>query len=370
MTNVCRKRSRRLIGWSIVVIGTCLAALVQAQNGPPPAPVVVAETTRTELAPMVSIPGTVVSRHDSRIASEVTGRVIWIADVGTVVDKGDRVARLENTTLEIQKGEYRGLVTRESARLTFLEPEVKRLEALEAENNAAESLLDQRRSELEVARGDLEVARARLRQIEDQLAKTTIVAPFDGIVVERIANLGEMINELDEVARLVAPQSIEVVARAPLNAVAFLSVGREVELYNDYRSGGGTVRTIVPFGDPQSHMFELRLDVPAEAWIIGESIRLDVPTAKPREVIAVPRDALVLRREGAFVFRINAEQTAEKVDVTTGASDGDLIEVVGELSVGDLVVTRGAERLRPGQPVMVTNTSEGGGGPSVAGPAQ
>ena len=319
----------------------------------PPAPVVVDEVRRTEISPTVSIPGTVVSRADSRLATEVEGRVIWFADVGTVVAQGDPVVRLESTTLEIQRDEYRGQVERERGRLTFLEPEVERLEILAAESNAAESLLDQTRSNLEVARGDLAVAEARLRQVEDQIAKMTILAPFGGVVSERSINPGEMINRLDEVIRLVSPQSMEVTARAPLNAVAFLDVDSQLPIHNDYRRGAGDVRAIVPFGDPQSHMFELRIDVPAEQWIVGESVRVEVPTEAPKQALAVPRDALVLRREGAFVFRVGPEQRAQRVPVTPGAGDGDLIEVEGALAAGDVIVIRGAERLMEGQPVQV-----------------
>ncbi|MDE0004362.1 MAG: efflux RND transporter periplasmic adaptor subunit [Rhodospirillaceae bacterium] len=326
------------------------------QMGFPPAAVVVDEVRRTEISPTVSIPGTVVSRADSRLATEVEGRVTWFADVGTVVAQGDPVVRLESTTLEIQRDEYRGQVERERGRLTFLEPEVDRLEILAAESNAAESLLDQTRSNLEVARGDLAVAEARLRQVEDQIAKMTIVAPFDGVVSERSINPGEFINRLDEVIRLVSPDSIEVTARAPLNAVAFLEAGAQLPIYNDYRRGPGTVRAIVTFGDPQSHMFELRIDVPAEQWIVGESVRVDVPTEAPKQALVVPRDALVLRREGAFVFRVGPEQRAQRVPVMPGVGDGNLIEVDGALAAGDVIVIRGAERLMEGQPVQVTGS--------------
>ena len=322
-------------------------------TGLPPAAVVVDKAQRTEIAPTISIPGTVISRADARLATEVEGRVIWFADVGTEVAEGDPLVQLESTALEIQREEYRGQVQREQARLVFLEPEVERLRTLTAQSNAAESLLDRTQSDLEVAHGDLAVANARLMQIEDQISKMTILAPFDGVVSERSVNLGEMINRLDEVIRLVSPQTIEVTARAPLNAVAFLEPGSQLPIYNDYRRGTGAVRAIVTFGDPQSHMFELRIDVPAENWIVGENVRIDVPTARPKEVLAVPRDALVLRRDGAFVFRVGPGQRAERVPVAPGVGDGDLIEVEGSLSPDDVIVIRGAERLLEGQPVRV-----------------
>ena len=307
---------RRMVQAAICGAAVAIPLWSAAQQGAfPPAPVVVDKVRRTEISPTVSIPGTVISRADSRLAAEVEGRVIWFADVGTVVSQGDPLVRLESTTLEIQREEFRGRVERERARLTFLEPEVERLRILAAESNAAESMLDQTRSNLGVARGDLTVAEAQLGQIEDRISKMTIVAPFDGVVSERLINPGEMINRLDEVIRLVSPQSIEVTARAPLNAVAFLEAGLQLSIYNDYRRGTGAVRTIVTFGDPQSHMFELRIDVPADHWIVGESVRLDVPTAPPKQALVVPRDALVLRRDGTFVFRVGPEQRAQRLKV-------------------------------------------------------
>ena len=121
----------------------------------------------------------------------------------------------------------------------------------------------------------------------------------------------------------------------------------------------GTVRTMVPFGDGRSHMFELRIDISPVPWRVGESVRLAVPTAEPVEVLAVPRDALVLRRDGATVFRITEDGTAERVPVQPGLGDGMLIGVTGGLNRGDRVVVRGAERLRPGQPVRILDDNPG-----------
>ncbi|MFQ5487884.1 MAG: efflux RND transporter periplasmic adaptor subunit, partial [Gammaproteobacteria bacterium] len=84
-----------------------------------------------------------------------------------------------------------------------------------------------------------------------------------------------------------------------------------------------------------------------------------VPTAAPRRALVVPRDALVLRRNGIAVYRLTADGGAERVAVRTGIAQGAFIEVLGELSPGDRVITRGGERLRPGQKVRVLNEAEG-----------
>jgi RND family efflux transporter MFP subunit len=199
------------------------------------------------------------------------------------------------------------------------------------------------------------MARVQLGLTQISMHVTQIRAPFDGIVTERLRNIGERLNVADEVIRVVDPNSLEVVARAPLNTVNFIKDRAVLEMHNDYRSDVASVRTIVPFGNPQSHMFEVRLDADPEIWTVGESVRLAMPTAEVKQVLTVPRDALVLRREGASVFRVKDDMTAEQVKVITGLSDGIHIEVIGDVAAGDQVVTRGAERLSTGMEVSVND---------------
>ncbi len=365
MTNMTRRTRNLLVAFGM--LAALALPMAAAAQGMPPPPVTVATVTQTRLAPTISVPGTVISREDSRLAAEVEGRLTWVAEVGTTVAAGDSVARIDDKQLKLQQAENRGLVAREQARLTFLVPEVERLRSLAAQDNLAKSQLEQTISDLGVARSDVIVAQARLEQTEDLLARASIEAPFDGTVTERLQNIGERVNTGQQIVRLVSAGELEIVARAPLQAVHFLDVGGDVAMHNDYRAATGKVRTIVPFGNPESHMFEVRIDVDPQKWIVGESVRVSVPTAEPQEVTAVPRDALVLRREGTSVYRINDDvcgddetpcQTAEQISVVTGLGDGTMIQISGDVHPGDSVVVRGAERLRPGQPVTVTGSSE------------
>ena len=101
-------------------------------------------------------------------------------------------------------------------------------------------------------------------------------------------------------------------------------------------------------------MFEVRLNIDPDVWTVGESVRLSMPTAVAKEVLTVPRDALVLRREGTFVYRIDDELKAEQVNVITGLGAGKLIEVIGNIKPGDRIVVRGAERLNTGAMVQIS----------------
>jgi RND family efflux transporter MFP subunit len=342
----------------VTAVGLAAATSALAQDMPPAAVVVDSVQLRL-IAPSIEVPGTVVSRFDARLASELEAKLEWIAEVGTGVKEGDTLARLENITFRLLEMEAQSRVKREQARVTFLRSEKERLEQLAENNLSAKSQLDQTTSDLAVAESEEEIAKAQLGQAQVAMHITEIRAPFDGIVTERLRSIGERLSVADEVIRLVDPNSLEIIARAPLNTVNFIDQSDELEIHNDFRQGKATVRTIVPFGDPQSHMFEIRLNADPEVWTVGESVRLSMPTADEKAVLSVPRDALVLRRQGASVFKVNNDNKVEQIKVITGLGAGPFIEVIGDMNPGDRVVIRGAERLSTGMEVNITGGPNG-----------
>ncbi|MEO6690032.1 MAG: hypothetical protein ABIS07_11880, partial [Dokdonella sp.] len=87
--------------------------------------------------------------------------------------------------------------------------------------------------------------------------------------------------------------------------------------------------------------------------LVGNAIEVSLPERDVAKTMAVPRDALVMRADGSYVFRVTSDGGSERVSVRAGASDGQLTAVEGLLNAGDLVVVRGAERLAPGQKVQI-----------------
>jgi RND family efflux transporter MFP subunit len=333
------------------------AAIAYAQDDWGAVSVVTDYATMQTLAPSVEVPGTVVSRFDSRLASELDAKLVWIAEVGTEVEEGDTLARLEDITFKIREMEAESLIEREQARVTFLESELQRLQQLSERNLSAKSQFDQTVSDLAIAKSDQRIAEAQLGYAKIAMHITQVRAPFDGVVTERLRNIGERLNVADEVIRLVNPKSLEVVARAPLSTVNFIDKGDVLSVSNEYRDSDATIRTIVPFGNPQSHMFEVRLDADPALWTVGESVRLTMPTDEAQEVLAVPRDALILRREGTSVFKVTDQSTVSQVKVVVGLGAGHLIEVFGDLVAGDEVVIRGAEGLSDGMTIEIVRAA-------------
>jgi multidrug efflux pump subunit AcrA (membrane-fusion protein) len=106
-----------------------------------------------------------------------------------------------------------------------------------------------------------------------------------------------------------------------------------------------------------------------DGWPIGSAVRVDLPAARTGGAsLVVPRDAVIVRADGAHVFRVGKDNTAERVTVRVGNGDAKRVEVTGALAAGDRVIVRGGERLRPGQAVTVAST--GGATKSAAAPAE
>jgi IMP cyclohydrolase len=86
---------------------------------------------------------------------------------------------------------------------------------------------------------------------------------------------------------------------------------------------------------------------------VGQLVSVAIPISVGQSTLTVPRDALVLRQSGQYVYRINAENIAERISVDIGDTEGELIAVTGALQEGDAVVIRGAESLSDGAPVRI-----------------
>lgn len=339
-----------------LVLALSQAVPAAAQPGGGPALVRVAEASMQNLSSESLVPGTVVSRNDARLAAEVEGRLMQVADVGTHARQGDAVAVIEDRVLRLRQAELEADVRRVEARLGYLEREVERIGRLAESNLAAVNQLEQVRSDRDIARGELEVTRARLAQNEDRLARTRILAPYDGVVVERLMTPGERVLEGSAVVRLVDQQRLEVIARAPLEYIGFSEPGQLIELRAGETAALGQIRTVVAVGDENTHQFELRIDLDGAPFPVGQTLRVAVPTSARRDVLTVPRDALVLRPEGISIFVVGADNEARQVTVTTGIGAGDRIEVRGPVAAGDRVVIRGNERLQPGQAVSIMDS--------------
>ncbi|TDR35572.1 RND family efflux transporter MFP subunit [Tahibacter aquaticus] len=345
--------SLSLVLTALLAAPTALTVAAEPAPAAPAATVSVAQAVSSKLSPQRWVPGSVVSRDDARIASVAAGRVIEIAEVGTVVKKGERLAKLDDVSLGLRLEQARASAGRAKAQRDLASTQMSRLARLAPGNAVAQTQLDEARASLEGANQELARADAERRSIEHDMSETDIRAPFSGVVSERFAQRGEYLQTGAAVAHLVDTQRLEARVQAPLALAPQVKAGQEIQVRLHGATQPVTVRAVVPVGDERSRQFELRVSLPEGFALVGTAVEVALPESGGELALTVPRDALVLREAHTYVMRVKADNTAEQVEVRAGAARDALVEVTGQLSPGDRVIVRGAERLSPGQAVRV-----------------
>ena len=332
------------------------AAQVVAQQPPAASVVQVAEVTRVELAPTVAVPGTIYSHNEMQITAGIAGQLEMVAEPGTVVSSGQPVARVDTRPLQLQRAEQEALLERAEINVRQLSSQLRRQRELQNESLVSEFELEQTEANRDLAVSDANITRVRIRQIDDQIRRAVIRAPFTGVVISRERRAGEDVARGEILGEMTDIQNLEVRAFVPLKHLPRTRVGQSLDIFATDARHTGTIRALVPTGDVRSQTFEARVDLPPLAtgdWTVGQLVSVAIPIRAIELALTVPRDALVLRANGSFVYRINGENKAEQIAVELGDSAGDLIAVSGALAEGDRVAIRGAENLTEGAAVRI-----------------
>jgi RND family efflux transporter MFP subunit len=339
----------------------CLAAFTTSvfAGGPPPAIVQVEGAIDIEIAPFIWVSGTVIGRFDSKIAAEVEGVLNNVLEVGDRVNKNDVIAKVDDKTYRLIRDEIKAAIAPIEAMVEFHHLEAERLGKLAKNNNAARNQLDQTQANRDEALARIGIVKAKLAMADDDLNRTIVRAPFSGVIVERFKAAGERVDTGEQIVRLINTDKLEIQLRIQQKSFAHIKAGDTLTIAGPESEVGGIVRTVIPVGDDVSRLYEMRIEFNREDWSVGTAVQVATPVNKNQKVIAVPRDALVIRRSGVVIYRINNENQAELVPVKTGVANTTHIQVIGDVNENDKIVVRGNERLRPGQTVQVISSING-----------
>ena len=114
--------------------------------------------------------------------------------------------------------------------------------------------------------------------------------------------------------------------------------------------------SVIPNTDPRSQTFEVRIQIPThlnEFWTAGQLVKVTVPIQDSHPSLTIHRDALILRKDGTFVVKVDGQNKVHRLLVKVGKGTVDRVTIQGDLHSGDKVAIRGAERLKEGQRVVV-----------------
>lgn len=342
-------RSVRLA--SVLAVLCPVAVLAQP---PQPVGVVVSEARVVEVADRVEALGTLRANEAVTITATVTETISAIHfEDGQRVEAGD-------VLVEMTSREQHARLEEAQARLAEAEQQYERVRSLEASGSASASLLDERRR-------DLRAARATLAAIESQLADRLIKAPFDGVVGLRNISLGALVEPGDVITTLDDDRVMKLDFPVPSLFLPSLTPGLEIEARAaalGEQTFEGVVASVSSRVDPVTRSVQVRALIPNPERRLRPGLLMQVQLLRdPREAVMVPEAAILQRGSEHAVLVVDenedGETVAQRREVRVGLRQPGKVEIVAGLSPGERVITHGADKARPGQPVAIKATDAG-----------
>lgn len=329
----------------IVAVALALAACYSkkrtATESLPRVAVRVAEVTDKARTSNEEVVGTVRPKLHAVIEAKVSGKIekLLVAP-GQQVKAGDLLAQLD--AREIQAKLDQTLAVREQA--------TRDLER-------ARKLFEQKitsQAEFDTVLARERVAAGAVTETQTALGYTKIVAPFDGVVTRKLADVGDLAAPGKPILEMEDPAAFRFEADVPEALMSEIRIGEKlpVRISAVTTDLEGTVVEMAPVADPSSRTFLVKLDLPpTEGVRSGQFGRVLVPTGKT-DAVWVPTSALIVRGQMETVF-VAMNQHAQLRLVRTGKRTNSEVELLAGLSRGEEVVIEGAPELHDGQSIAI-----------------
>lgn len=319
----------------------------------PAAPRAAVEVARVRAATVVEeigAVGTLQANESVVIAPEIEGRIAAILlDEGARVEAGQPLVRLDDAILRAE-------LAQAQANLTLSQANYERADTLFQQRTGTQRARDEAVAALQSARASVELARTRLE-------KTTIRAPFSGVLGLRSVSPGEFVARGQAMVTLQSLDPLKVDFRVPETQLSEIRAGQSIKVTVDALPGrefSGEIYAVDPQIDVNGRAIHIRARIPNADGELrpGLFARVTVASARRENALMVPEGAIVPQGDRRIVYRV-ADGKAAAVPVRIGQRRAGEVEVLEGLRLDDVVVTAGQQRLRDGQPVEIVNPGAG-----------
>ena len=340
-----------------LVVGGCVCLCWGAypQEGPPPAKVVVATIEEGTLTPTSEFKGTVYFKEVSRVATEVSGKVIEVLfEEAEHLEEGAPMVRLDDALLKTALNAAKALYEQSKTQLAQEEVRLARAELLLEDEVTVPQDYDDLKFTVESLTHKVAAYKAEADRLELEIAKQTTRAPYDGVVIERLTELGEWKSGGSTVAEFARDKVFDVMVNLPEENLPWLKVGDGVAVMGRGQAFPGRIEAVIPRGDVNTRTFPVKIRVEGQEGLLeGMTTQVRLPIGERVDCLLIPRDAVLLEA-GRDIVVVVREGRAGRVPVQVIGHDGLSAGVQGDgLEAGMSVVVKGHERVRDGQPVEV-----------------
>lgn len=325
----------------------------------PPVLVVTDEVRRMEFSDQITLVGRTEAWVESRVVSQVSGRVQKInAKEGIWLESGRPLVSIDSDRIRFLLKAKQAETAQARLYSELAKTQLERTRELFGKNLVSRTALDSAlawQAIQEERYNELEAERDRLAL---DLENCVVAAPFSGYTGRKSVDVGEWVNPGMPVFEMVDLSKIRIKVNLPEKYFGHLSVGSQVAItisHDNSTLSTGIVTGLAPNASPETHTFPVIVEVPNSEGRFGGGmlVRATLSLDERFTSLAVSKDAIVRQGAQTSVYTV-IEGKAVLIPVVTSSTNGEMVAVHSEeLSAGTQVVVRGNERIFPGAPVNV-----------------
>lgn len=333
---------KHLFTASLLGLSLVLSAHAIAQQGQG-LPAEVFQVESSTLNHVLTAVGTLRANEAVILRPEISGRVSAVLfREGETINKDQPLIELDSTSAEAE-------LAQAQAQANLSRIEYQRSADLLERRVGSQTDRDTRLAQLRVNEAQVQLARA-------QRAKSTLLAPFDGEVGLRHISPGDFVSAGQDLVEVVDTQQMKLDFTLPERDITQIQVGQTVEVLVDAlpnRVFQGEIYAISPSSRSGSHNLSIRARIANEDGQLrpGLFARITIITGRDNNALMIPEAAIIPENNDFFIMRVDSENTISLVPVTLGSRRVGEVQILTGLEVGDVIVTAGQIKLRPGMPV-------------------
>ena len=304
------------------------------------------------------ITGTVQAARRADLRAEVQAVVLQVLkDSGDRVKRGDLLVRLDDSSIRDSVNSAGEAVRASNQSFEQAERQLQRLKKLRESGMVTTQQLEDTEIRRNNAQSDLAAAQARNAQARQQLQRTEVRAPFDGIVSDKKVSPGDTAQIGKELLKVIDPTSLRFEGFVSADSIASVKLGEKVSFrINGYGNDEfiGTVTRVSPAANPTTRQVEVQVAFDAGRQPALSGLFAEGRIAAGGAALTIPASSLVLESDKAYAWRISGENL-KKVPLNLGPRDsrrGDYV-VIGGLAAGDQVLRAPAVTLKDGQKIKI-----------------
>ncbi|HRK33455.1 MAG TPA: efflux RND transporter periplasmic adaptor subunit, partial [Candidatus Hydrogenedentes bacterium] len=287
----------------------CSTAIAQAPPaGPPPATkVTVCAIESGSVARTQSLPGNIFYKEVAHVATEVNGKVVEVLfEEGQHIEKGEVMVRLDHVLLDAELRAAQAAVLQSETETKLQRARLERALTLLKDEVTTPQEYDDIRFTLEASEHRVGTLKAEVERIEEEIAKKVIRAPFSGVVIDRVTEVGDWKDTGQAIAVFARDDVLDVIVNVPERLIPFVKSDMTVAVSAAGKTLSGTVVTVIPKGDTAALMFPVKIRIDRQEGLLeGMSAYANIPAGDDTDCLIVPRDAVIQEGNQFVVYRVD-----------------------------------------------------------------